>query len=107
MRINRAPRTKNTSFFSIVSPENCDINLYLKQTIKEPSKCMRECASQNGSGNPLKTEKGGDLRGISPRLTTYKCKGPKNEAQHASGLVTLKDLPIPSTVLKDMRKYIR
>jgi len=40
-------------------------------------------------------------------IKVYKCKGPKNEAQHASGLVTLKDLPIPSTVLKDMRKYIR
>jgi hypothetical protein len=39
-------------------------------------------------------------------IKVYKCKGPKIDAQHPFGLVTMKDLPIHSAVLKDMRKYI-
>ena len=33
-------------------------------------------------------------------IKLYKCKGPKNEAQHPLGLVTIKDFPILLQCLK-------
>jgi len=51
--------------------------------------------------------KRGTLPGTSPCFSARKRKAPKNRAHLVLGLVTLKDLPSPSTVLKDMRKYIR